>query len=356
MLKLMLSMALAAFLALPAQAQFYSGKTVTMVINYGAGGNADIGGRIFIRYLPKYIKGSPTFIIQNIPGAGGLTAMNLLGQKVTYKADGLSLGFFTFNGMASLIDDPAMRVSMSDFDFIAGLGGANVAYARKDVLPDPTRPASIAQAKNIFAGGYSPSSSHDTRIRMTLELMGTQFKIVTGFPDTQSVNKGIQQGELNMSVSSLPGWATFVIPQLIETGIAVPLWQYPAFNASGEAVGKESLLKLGIKTYPDVYKEAHGKLPSGPIYEAFVLVNSLSTKVERAVLMPKGAPKEAVEEMRQAFVRVGHDPEFIAEFLRIIKDEPEITNAEEGTKLMEDLAKVKPEIKKTLKHAAGVEG
>jgi len=346
----------AALAAAPAAAQFYAGNTVTMVINYDAGGNADIQGRIFVKYLPKYIPGNPTFIIQNVPGAGGVTAMNLVGQKAgSYKPDGMTLGYFTFNGMGLLIDDPSIRVKMSDFDFIGGLGGWNVAYIRKEALPDPKRPASIAQAKNIFAGGYAPSSSHDTRIRMTLEMMGTQFKMVTGFPGATQVNKAIQQNELNYTVSSLPGWASIVVPQLLEPGIVVPVWQYPVHGPNGSFRSNANLTKLGIPTFIDVYKDAFGKMPSGPLFESFMIINDLSTKVERAALMPSGSPKEAVQQMRAAFVAVGKDKGFIEEFQRVIKDQPDVTSAEEGQEVLAKLSSVSPEIKATLKHEAGVE-
>lgn len=339
-----------------AEAQFYAGKTITTVVNYGAGGNADIQARIFVKYLPKYIKGNPVFVIQNTPGAGGMTAMNLLGQKVGgLKNDGMSLGYFTFNGMAPLIGDPALKVKMSDFDFIAGIGGWNVAYARKEVLKDPAKPASIAGAKNIFAGGYSPQSSHDTRIRMSLDMMKAEYKIVTGFPDASAVNKAIIQGELNMSVSSLPGWASIVIPQLIQPGLATALWQYPVSGPNGSYVGNPSLAKLGIRPFTEVYKEAYGKYPEGPLFDAFILVNNLSTKVERIVVMPVGSPKAAVAEMQHAFAATGEDKQFIAEWERIIKDPPELTPPKEGEELFASLAHVKPEVIATLKKAALVE-
>src|SRR3974377_756300 len=47
----------------PASAQFYKGKTLTLLVNYGVGGNADTEARIYQRYLPKYIAGNPTVII-----------------------------------------------------------------------------------------------------------------------------------------------------------------------------------------------------------------------------------------------------------------------------------------------------
>ncbi len=62
---------------LPAQAQFWKDKTLTLLINYGAGGNADIEVRVFQQHLKKHIPGAPNVIIQNQTGAGGINAMNI---------------------------------------------------------------------------------------------------------------------------------------------------------------------------------------------------------------------------------------------------------------------------------------
>ena len=93
----------------PAAAQFYKGKTLTLIVNYGVGGNIDTEARILARHLPKHIAGAPTIIIQNTPGAGGLHAMNLLGLNIKSRADGLTAGFFTISPTAPLIDDPALQ-------------------------------------------------------------------------------------------------------------------------------------------------------------------------------------------------------------------------------------------------------
>ena len=114
--------AAAILLATPAPAQFYKGKTLTVMVNYGAGGNVDTEALILARYLPRHIPGNPTVIIQNMPGAGGLHAMNLLGLNIKSKADGLTAGFFTISPTAPLIDDPALKIKMSD-DYVP-LGGA----------------------------------------------------------------------------------------------------------------------------------------------------------------------------------------------------------------------------------------
>src|ERR1700751_1215798 len=94
----------------PASAQFYRDKTLTLLVNYGAGGNADTEARVYQHFLPKYIPGNPNVIIENAPGAGGFKAMNMLGLHIGSKADGFTAGYFTVSAIAPIVDDPALKV------------------------------------------------------------------------------------------------------------------------------------------------------------------------------------------------------------------------------------------------------
>src|SRR5215475_12717426 len=76
-----------------AERSFYQGKTINFVINFAAGGPTDIEGRIIARHLAKHIPGQPTFVPQNMAGAGGVTGINFLGEVA--KPDGLTIGYFT---------------------------------------------------------------------------------------------------------------------------------------------------------------------------------------------------------------------------------------------------------------------
>src|SRR3977135_353429 len=95
----------------PAGAEFYKGKTLMLIVNYGVGGNIDTEARILARHLPKHVPGAPTIIIQNTPGAGGLHAMNLLGLNIRSRADGLTAGFFPISPTAPLIDAPQIQIN-----------------------------------------------------------------------------------------------------------------------------------------------------------------------------------------------------------------------------------------------------
>src|SRR5262245_35673845 len=205
---------IAAVLALatgPAFAQFYKDKTLALLVNYGAGGNADTEARVYARYLPKYIPGRPSVIIRNVAGAGGSTAMNQLGLGVGSTNDGLTVGYFTMSATTMMIDDPVLKIKVPDFIPIIAATGWNVVYARNDTWPGGyTTPSDFLRAKNIFAGGYARSTSHDTRLRLALEIMNLPYQMVTGFPGTNMVNKAMLQNEVNFTGSSLPGYATQV--------------------------------------------------------------------------------------------------------------------------------------------------
>src|SRR4029079_13588417 len=93
MLKFASLAAAIALTASPASAQFYKDKTLTLLVNYAAGGNADTEARVFQRHLSKHTPGNASVIIRNLPGAGGVNAMSQLGLGIAGKPDGLTLGF-----------------------------------------------------------------------------------------------------------------------------------------------------------------------------------------------------------------------------------------------------------------------
>ncbi len=338
-----------------ARSEVFKDKTITMIVNYGAGGNVDTEARIFQRHLSKHLAGKPTIIIQNIIGAAGLNAINQLGLQIGIKEPSLAVGFMTFNAIAPVIDDPALKVKVDVFKVIAGVGSWYAAYARKDILPAPGRPQDISKAKGVYAAGYARSSNHDIRLRLMFELMGTDFKVVTGFQSVGAINKAIAQGEINFMLSTLPGYETQAVPQLIDTGIAIPMWQLGATADDGKQLGSPELAKRGVKHFEEVYQLAHGKAPSGPKYGALQLSNDASAKLARMVMMPPGASNEAVAEMRKGFMALLKDAEFLAEHKKIIKADPILFPADQATKaLSKVINNVDPAVKTELKEAAGV--
>jgi tripartite-type tricarboxylate transporter receptor subunit TctC len=352
MLMRVLLAAILALPALPAAAQLYRNKTLTLLVNYGVGGNADTEARLYQRYLPKYIPGNPTVIIRNAPGAGGAAAINQLGLNIASQPDGLTAGYFTTSATTSLTEDPVLKVKLYDFIPIGAAGGFNVVYARRDIVPGGMmRPADIARAKNVYAGGYARGTSHDTRLRLALEIMGLPYTMVTGFQGNAQVNKAMLQNEINFTGSSLPGYHTQVIPQIINTGVGMTLFQFPAIGPDGAPVGDPALDHAGIATFDKVYAEAFGKPPAGAKFEALLLMNDISTKLQRIVVLPKGSPAEAVEGLRAAFNALGHDQDFVADYMKVTGEEPDLMKAELIEPLFQRMRHVDPEVVRILKES-----
>ena len=75
-----------------AQTPFYSGKTLKIVVGSASGGGYDLWARLLAQYIGKHIPGHPNVIVQNMPGAGGVTAANFIYNIA--KPDGLTLGAY----------------------------------------------------------------------------------------------------------------------------------------------------------------------------------------------------------------------------------------------------------------------
>ena len=89
---------------------FYKGRTITVLIGYSPGGSYDAAGRVLARYMGRYIPGNPSFVSQNMPGAGTLNLANYL-YNVAPK-DGTSFGIFA-RGMAM---EPLIGGTNTKFD------------------------------------------------------------------------------------------------------------------------------------------------------------------------------------------------------------------------------------------------
>src|SRR6266851_5667624 len=112
-----LALLAAAGLSDDALAQLYKGKTLTMIINYPAGGPNDIEGRIIAQHLPNHIPGKPTIVVKNVTGAGGIIGTNALSDSAP---NGETMGFFTPDLFADLLKNPSLKTSYVFFIMTAG--------------------------------------------------------------------------------------------------------------------------------------------------------------------------------------------------------------------------------------------
>ena len=342
------AMALVGF-AGAAEAQFYKGKRITILINYSAGGPTDIEGRLVAKHLSKHIPGNPRIIVKNVPGAGGITGSNYMGEVA--KPDGLSLAIFTPPLISQVLQDPGLRVDFSKFVWLAGIGHPQVCYIRKDAGSGVSSVEDILKIKGFKAAGMRTTSSHDLRFRMALDLLGADYKYVTGYKGLAKVVAGVMQNETQFSCGSVPGFRKNVEPNLIDPGHAIALWYYSAVDPKGMEVRNPHL--KGIPTYLDVYEKLKGKKPSGVQYDAFQLINNLSVSMLRGSFVPAGTPDEAVDALRAAWKALAKDKEFASDYTKVIKAPPNIILAAAAQAHVNAAGKVSPEIVAFFKNLIG---
>lgn len=117
-----------------AQSPPYEGKTITIVVGYKPGGGYDATARLLARHLPKHIPGSPTIIVQNMPGANSIIGANHV--YVVAKPDGLTLGTFNRNlPIAQLLDVAGVKFDMTKYAWIGSASSEATILAIRSDLP-----------------------------------------------------------------------------------------------------------------------------------------------------------------------------------------------------------------------------
>jgi len=322
------------------KAPFYQGKTLNIIINFAAGGPTDIESRIFAKHLSRHIPGNPTVMIQAMGGGGGLTAVNYIGEVA--KADGLTAAYFTGSLFQHQIKDQALRVDLSKFGFITGVHGVTVSYIRADVAPGMKKPADFIKAQKFRAAGLGVSSSKDVRFRLSFDLLGLKYDYVTGYNNSSDARLAVQRGEAQYHDETLPAYRTQVEPNMVKTGMVIPLYYTDLVATSGEILVSRDVPELLPFSY--YYKELFGKPPSGIKYEALKAANMSSTNMTRMVLMPPKVPAESIAILRKAFDGLSKDQDFLLDAIAVMRFQPRFEVGDAGERLFKQASAASPEV------------
>jgi hypothetical protein len=297
---------------------YYQGKRLTLLINFAAGGPTDIEGRIFAKYLGRHIDGHPNVIVQNMDGAGGLIGAQYLGEIAP--KDGTVLGYLTGTAWIYASDPDRWRVDFRNYEFVAHQPGTTVHFVRTDVAPGMKEPTDIVKAQGLIAGGLSADTSKDLRLRLALDMLGVPFKYVTGYRSSPPARLALQRGEINMFSESPPSYRGVVEPQMVKTGMAIPVF-YDEID--DPAPPDKQLDGLSLTSFPALYKKIKGAMPSGQFWEAYRTLFEMNSRMLRVAALPPGAPPAALAALRTAIERLNNDKEFAAEATRVIEFAPE---------------------------------
>ena len=280
-------------------ARFYSGLQMKMIIRSAPAGSYDTFGRLVARHIPRHIPGSPSMIAVNMPGASGIKAANYVAEIAPRDGSiitNVSLGFPMYQALGQL---KAVKTDMRDFNWLGTLNATNQVLATWHTSPVKT----LDDAKRIEAmvGAATPESTGAQLPRAYNILLGTKFKVVTGYGDIAAVRLAIERGEVAGIGSD--GWSDLKSD----------------FSEFVERKQLNVVIQVGLK------KEA--ELPN-----VALLIDQAKTPDDRAVLefitkanasigkpfaTSPGVPADRVAVLRRAFDETMKDSQFLADAKRL---------------------------------------
>lgn len=301
-----------AFAGAPAQAQdaFYKGKTLNLIVGYAPGGGSDITCRLFAQHLPKHLPGAPSIVVRNMAGASGANAINYVGEVA--RKDGTTAICGTISILLTMLDDPALRVDLRKFSFLVGVGDSQVMYVRADVKPGMKTPQDIFRGEGLIMGGFLVASAKDVPARLLLDILGVNYRYVTGIRGDGAGRTAMQQGIINLYMEGATSYAQITQETMTKPGTVLPLFQTGLLDAKEQLTRRDTELP-NMPVFLDVYRAKHGKDPSGEMWEALNAILAPYAVSQRAMAMPEGTPQAALDALRPALDAMLKDAAFIAD-------------------------------------------
>jgi tripartite-type tricarboxylate transporter receptor subunit TctC len=272
-------------------ADFYKGKTVDLYIGYSAGGAYDLYARVLARFIGKHIPGNPTVVPKNMTGAGSLLLANWL-YNVAPK-DGTAFGII---GRGTPFD-PILGNKRAQFDGTryTWIGSANnevsvcVAWHTSGITKFDD-----LLTKELVVGGTGASADTDQFPKIMNGVLGTKFKVVTGYPGGNEIGLAMERGE----VQGRCGWSWSSVKSTHQKW-----YDEKKFHI---------LVQLALEKHPDLRhvplivdlaKSADDRKVLELIFARQVM--------GRPFLGPPDIPRDRAEALRQAFMNTMKDQEFL---------------------------------------------
>ncbi len=177
-----------------AQADFYKGKTIELTVSTGVGGGLDANARVVARHLANHIPGQPTIVVKNMPGAGHIRAANYVFTQAP--KDGTTIAtFIPIFVMAQVIErSRSIQFNSAQFNWLASTSSSNgTVYVWHT---SGIRSVEDATRRVVVMGGTGAGSYTIIYPTVMNSLIGTRFKLVTGYASAAEVGLALERGEI----------------------------------------------------------------------------------------------------------------------------------------------------------------
>jgi tripartite-type tricarboxylate transporter receptor subunit TctC len=315
--------------AVAADDEYYRGKTARIIVGLSPGGGFDVYARTMARHMGKHIPGNPTFVVENMPGAGSMISANHV-YKVA-KPDGLTLGHFVGSlFMQQLLGRPGAEFEAIKYEFVGAPIPEETACALTKASGISTMESWQTAKSPVKLGGTGSGPIVDVP-KILQHALGLPIQLVLGYKGTADIRLAAESGEL-----------------------AGACWSWDAIKSTWTKALDSGNVSIILQAMP----KPHPDLPKVPLAinlaktaEARQLIQvgiHDAADIARPFVMPPQTPKEQVRIMRTAFMATLKDPAFLAEAQKT-KLEVNPISGEQLEKVVAGLYKTNPQILSRLK-------
>jgi len=291
-----------------AVADFYKGKQINLIVGYGPGGGYDIYARLLARHFGRFVPGSPNVVVQNMPGAGSLRAVNYL-YNVAPK-DGSAIAMFSRNmpligllGSNSNVQFNPRKLTWlgSTSSFV---NDAYILIVRKDAPVKSIEEACRADLPPLMLGGTAEGATGNDVPIILRDAIGLHVKQVVGYPDSTAIFLAIERGEVHGRTVDLSSVKS-----------VKPEWLKPQ---SGFRVLVQFARATRHPDFPDV--PTARELAKNEAARALIELTELPYTLSRPFAAPPGVPPERASALQQAFLAVHRDAQYLEDAARLKVD------------------------------------
>ena len=283
--------------SLPASAQsaaaFYKDKKIDLLIGYTAGGGYDVYARTIARYWGKHVPGNPQFVPRNKPGAGSLLVTNELYNLAP--KDGSVVGTFARGApLEALFHNPGAKF---DPVKLSWLGSANNEVSVCAIWHTvPLKSTKDFLTRDIVLGGTGPGADTDLFPMTMNNVLGTHYKLISGYPGGNDINLAIERGE----VQGRCGWSWSSVKSTRANWLKDKLVQIP--------------VQIGLRKHKDLPDTPLVfDLAENPRERKILEVVFSGQPMGRPYAAPPGLPPDRLKVLRDGFMATMNDPAFLAE-------------------------------------------
>ena len=303
-------------------ADFYRGKQIRIYVRAAPGGNYDIYSRLIGRHIVRFLPGNPSVLPVNMPGGGGLVALNYVANVAPRDGTVLTMITQSFPMDQALGLNRTLKVDLRTLNWIGNMSDTNEFFFT--AASSPTKTLQDARRRETPVAATGAGSIMTQLAALYNNMLGTRFKVIYGYPSGPDMTLAMERGEVEGRSTSNP--------QVLGASKA-------------EVVAKYNfLIQAGLRKLPG-YEEVPllRELAGGADQQAVFDFISRAVVVARPIVTNPDVPPERVAMLRRAFDATMADADFIREAqLQGLEISP--TGGQELAKIIADMLDTPPAV------------